>query len=451
MCNAKLPERASIEYLKKLAKDRLHELRSSDPRAKLATALLTVARDHGFSSWRALKVEVELSQSRNVAGFFEACGKGNVDALRGLLANDPGLVRVSDPEARHRGWTGLHIAARQGQINAVRLLLEHGADPNAREAGDNTYALHWAAAQGHIEIVRALLDAGGDVHGTGDVHELDVIGWATFYHAPGGAPGDRSDVVALLLERGARHHIFSAITVGGLDLIQKLVEQNPEALDRRMSRFEQKQTPLHFAMNRGRYDIMDLLIDLGADLEAEDGNGHTALAAAMLKGDRTAMSSLHAAGAEQPKAPESSSFLLRIEEMARSIRHSAPMIRVPDVAATLDWYKSIGFKEAGRNEDDGFVNWGMLSLGKADLMLTTDGNLGLHDVSLWFYTDQVDRLYELLKSRQLEAAQATLLGRAIEFPQIEFVQHTYDPFYGGREFGIRDLNGYALYFRQPPE
>jgi len=42
--NSKLPERASLEYLKKQAKDRLAELRHADPQAKLATALLDVAR-----------------------------------------------------------------------------------------------------------------------------------------------------------------------------------------------------------------------------------------------------------------------------------------------------------------------------------------------------------------------------------------------------------------------
>ena len=64
MSNSQLPERASLEYLKKLAKDRLHELRQTDPHAKLAAALLAVARDHGFSSWRALKAEIEQRQTR---------------------------------------------------------------------------------------------------------------------------------------------------------------------------------------------------------------------------------------------------------------------------------------------------------------------------------------------------------------------------------------------------
>ena len=118
----------------------------------------------------------------------------------------------------------------------------------------------------------------------------------------------RRDLVSLLLERGARHHIFSAMSVGDLDLIRSVVEQNPEALDRRMSRFEHGQTPLHFAMDRKRYDILDLLIELGADLEAEDMSGQTALAVAMLRGDREAMSRLHAAGAKPPKPIAPSGF-----------------------------------------------------------------------------------------------------------------------------------------------
>ena len=455
MPKSQLPERASLEYLKKLAKERLQGLRRTDPGAQLATALLTVAQEHGFSSWRALKAEIDARRHTGIATFFEACTAGDGGAVRGMLEGDRRLVRLADPRAHHQGWTGLHAAAKGGHVDVVRLLLEQGADPNAREAGDNTYPLHWAAAGGHLDVVRALLDAGGDVQGRGDVHQLDVIGWATVFRTPGADAASvdptRQAVIGLLVEHGATHHIFSALSLGDLPLIQDMVEQNPEALDRRLSRFEQGQTPLHFAINRQRYDILDLLIALGADLEAEDGRGQTALAAAMLRGDREAASRLHAAGATPPPARTAASIRASMEALADSVRKGVPMIYVPDVVRALDWYASIGFTEVARYDDDGLVNFGMLSFGNAELMLNMHGRDGSHDASVWFYTDQVDRLYQQLKLRQLDAASASLAGEPDDRQAIVFEQDIEDMFYGARQFSIRDLNGYELYFIQPLE
>lgn len=86
------------------------------------------------------------------------------------------------------------------------------------------------------------------------------------------------------------------------------------------------------------------------------------------------------------------------------------MIYVPDVRLALTWYTSIGFKEIARYEDDGLVNFGKVSFGKAALMLNMHGQRGPQGASLWFYTDQVDALYQLLKSRQMAAAEAALVG-----------------------------------------
>src|SRR5262249_31390401 len=158
-----------IEYLKKTAKERLRELRQSDPHAKLSAAQLAVAQEHGFSSWRALKAEIDQGDANDANAISEACAKGAAETVGELLRKIPELVRSPNKQ----GWTGLHRAAQQGHTEVVRLLLEHGAGPNAREPGDHTYPLHWAAAHGHIEIVRALLDAGADVHGAGDDHALD--------------------------------------------------------------------------------------------------------------------------------------------------------------------------------------------------------------------------------------------------------------------------------------
>lgn len=450
MPSSKLPERASLEYLKRLAKDRLQELRRADPGAKLATALLAVAQDHGFTSWRALKAEVDSRQVEEIARFFDACANGDVELLRTLLAREPSLARAGNPRARHQGWTGLHAAARAGHLDAVRLLIEYRADPNAREAGDNTYPLHWAAAQGHLDIVRALVESGADVHGLGDVHELDVIGWATFFRDDLSEPmtASRRDVVSFLIDKGARHHIFSAMSVGDVTLVREVVELNPESLDRRMSRFEGGQTPLHFALRGQRHDMLDLLVELGADVEAEDLSGRTALAVAMLRGDREAARRLTAAGAKPPDMPAPSSLRVSMAGLAGSVKKNVPMIYVADVASALDWYISIGFREIARYADDGVVNFGMVAFGDAELMLNLHGRTGAHDASVWFYTDRIDDLYQLLKSSQLAAARAALAGEAGGHQGIDFMQDIEDMFYGARQFCIRDPNGYQLYFIQ---
>jgi hypothetical protein len=358
---------------------------------------------------------------------------------------------MMDPQATPTGWTELHSAAQAGRLADVRRLLEQGADPNAREGGDNTYPLHWAAAGSHVEIARALLDAGGDVHGVGDVHMMDVIGWATFYHAHDEPPNELSararELVALLVVRGARHHIFSAMSVGDLDLIRRVVAADPAALARRMSKFEHGLTPIHFAISRKRYDIVDLLVALGADLEARNLHDQTALETAMLRGDREAMQRLRAAGARVPEAGDPAALRDEVSGLAGSTRKIVPMILVPDVAAALRWYLSIGFKELASFGEDGVLNFAMVSFGSAEVMLNMHGRPGRHDVSLWFYTERIDYLYRLLKARQFAAARAALDGGRYE-SAVEFVEDLYEPFYGGREFGIRDLNGYELFFMQ---
>jgi ankyrin repeat protein len=55
----------------------------------------------------------------------------------------------------------LLIAATNGHIAMVRLLLEHGADPNLRNY-DGVTALHNAVYENQLDIVALLLEAGAD-------------------------------------------------------------------------------------------------------------------------------------------------------------------------------------------------------------------------------------------------------------------------------------------------
>lgn len=60
-----------------------------------------------------------------------ACYAGRLNAARFLVAADRSIVNAVTNQAR---FTPLHLAAQQGHSDIVYLLLEHGADPNARNA-----------------------------------------------------------------------------------------------------------------------------------------------------------------------------------------------------------------------------------------------------------------------------------------------------------------------------
>ncbi|MBW3552290.1 MAG: ankyrin repeat domain-containing protein [Gemmatimonadetes bacterium] len=454
MAHHELPARPSLEYLKKLAKDRLRELRGTDPDAKLADAQLAVAREHGFSSWRALKAEVERRGASSRDAFLAACTAGDLDALRERLGGQPELANARNGQ----GATALHLAL--AHPDAVRLLLEHGADPNARDTGDNALPLHFAASGAPIETVEALLDAGSDVHGAGDAHALDVIGWAACFGEP------RRDVVALLLARGARHHVFSAVALGDQAALRRLVADDESALRRRLARTEQEQTALHYCVappdglvgglfrTGEHYRTLELLIELGAKLEARDAKGRTPLAVAMLRGDREAMSILHRAGAREPDPAVAMTSSASMVSLAKSVVGLVPMIAIPDIDAAVAWYRAVGFELTGCNGEEGNLDWAEVALGEARLMFALSGDAwrpGTTGLSLWLYTSRIDDLYGHLKRRQLDRSRALLADVDPELAEIRFRTDLYTTHYGMREFAIEDPNGVLLTFTQPAE
>jgi ankyrin repeat protein len=283
-----LPESPSLDWLKMEAKRRLAELRKTQSDAQLSDAQLSVAREYGFSSWRALKAHID---SLTIDGQLVAAARaGNVKTLRALLETYPDRVQARSGEY---GWTLLHIAARHGQLAAVNELIERGANVNAREEGDNTYPMHWAAAAGHLDVVRRLADAGGDVVGRGDDHALEVIGWASGWD--GSDDAAHRAVVDFLVSRGAKHHAFSAIALDLGDELQRVIAENPSALNSRLSRNENNQTPLQFAVRHGRARMVALLLELGADPLAVDGWGMPVAAYATSTDiDRPVMEAIHA-------------------------------------------------------------------------------------------------------------------------------------------------------------
>lgn len=88
---------------------------------------------------------------------FALARAGHAHRLRALLEHDRARARAENPD----GETPLHHAAKHGEVEAIRVLLAFGADPNAKTPIGAT-PLHMARAFGEEAAAKALLDAGAD-------------------------------------------------------------------------------------------------------------------------------------------------------------------------------------------------------------------------------------------------------------------------------------------------
>ena len=108
----------------------------------------------------------ELLARRPELNVFEAAALGRTQRLRELLDEDPGLPNAFGED----GFQALGLACFFGHVDAARLLLDRGADPNtlARNEHIQSNALHAAAASENkgpdirYELCLLLLDHGAD-------------------------------------------------------------------------------------------------------------------------------------------------------------------------------------------------------------------------------------------------------------------------------------------------
>jgi ankyrin repeat protein len=358
-----LPANPNFDWLKKAAKKRLAELRANKPDAKLHEAQRFVANDYGFKSWRTLKAHLDAIHAvpREHDRIFAAARAGDVEVIRRafalgfdpatcdadgrtvhqiakdlrheaieLLARDVQGGRSARPEQEVRaiqdiisaaqagdvsalgacldahpelidalggsGYakaTALHLATLRNQHAAMGFLIERGADLNCREFPDNAAPLHFAAAHGDLETLRLLVEAGADVDGKGDDYAVGVLGWATCFKQV------REDVATYLLDHGATHNLWTAIALDRPHELRAMIARDPLLLAARMSRNQHRRTPLHHAAAKNRPRMVQLLLELGADPNATDATGVTALTtASQEQADQTITSALLAAGAK---------------------------------------------------------------------------------------------------------------------------------------------------------
>jgi ankyrin repeat protein len=252
--------------------------RSATPESE--TRFYDAIRNNDLKSIRALLegVDVDARDGRGSTPLMLAAAIGSIEAMTLLLdagadanaRNDFGatpLIRAAGDPAKSRiliergaglneqskqGRTPLMMAARRdGNSDLVRLMLAKGADPKANDGRGNT-ALMMAAQMGDVETLRLLTAEGADVNAANE-QGATPLGNAVC--------SNRVEAVKFLLSKGARAN--SAIVSFGT------VRHGPIAIG--------NLTPLMAASPYGSAELIGELIKAGADVNTKDVRGMTPL------------------------------------------------------------------------------------------------------------------------------------------------------------------------------
>jgi ankyrin repeat protein len=376
---------------------------------------------------------------------------GDTEQVRALLEAG------ADPNAERRSYSPLMFAAGNGHVEMTRLLLARGAAVDHRDHNGDR-ALLWAAERGHVETVRMLLAAGAAVQSDDDPYQRTPLMRAAGYA--------RVEVVRVLLAAGAdarrRDHtddtaLHQAATSGNPEIITMLLAAggDPDIGDRILRR-----RPIHLAATYGRIEAVRLLAATGAALNARDHEGRTALWTAASRGHAAVVELLLVAGADDDARDDKdvSPFLAALEkgesiawlmvELTRDIdRGFAAAIwsgyadlarrlaeRGADVNA-LDQYARPAVAGAARHRGTDMLAWFIAN----GVDLGRHGTAALHHAAASGRTDLVGLLLDSnVPVDARDDAGATALLRAVGRGQVEVVALLLAR---GAERNPRDWNG----------
>jgi ankyrin repeat protein len=182
---------------------------------------------------------------------------------------------------RDRGDTALMKACEQGKLPIAQYLLSQGASVHIRDKGGYS-ALFYAARGGEYEIVSLLLKKGLPISDRGKYKDSAYV-----FSIKGNR---RSDIIRLLLKHGANPKITNhsgynllllAASDGDTGLIRELLKRG---LPVDMTSKKRKTTPLIAACEKGHYQAAVVLLEAGANVNAQDFIKETPLIKATEKG-----------------------------------------------------------------------------------------------------------------------------------------------------------------------
>lgn len=205
----------------------------------LATATIPSPQSEGLDA----KTEQRDAQNQTyfandlIALMSSCCQQGNYALVKNLLQANASLANIPD----NSNVPPLHWAALNNRWHICKLLISLGADIKAINPNDGSTALHWAASKGHSAICSLLLDNGSEILA------FDSAGYTSAHIA---SQKGHALVVALLME------------------------WNIECLDVRDAF---NRTPLLWASYKGHSATVQMLLNMGANVNAVDTGRATAL------------------------------------------------------------------------------------------------------------------------------------------------------------------------------
>lgn len=208
-------------------------------------------------------------------GLFSAVQFGYMKTVETLLEKNPSLLDQSTVYDRH---SALHIAAANGQIEILTLLLDRGMSPNVLNRHKQTPVM-LAAMHGKISCVQKLLQAGANILVFDSVHGRTCLHYAAYY-------GHFDCLKAIL---SAAHSSHVAVSWGFARFVN--IRDGKGA------------TPLHLAARQRRPECVHILLDNGALVCASTGGygfpGSTPLHLAARGGSLDCIRELLAWGADR--------------------------------------------------------------------------------------------------------------------------------------------------------
>jgi TonB family protein len=217
-----------------------------------------------------------LHKSRDVFGntaLHYAAAFGRTKILGELIAQGADINATNES-----GMTPLMVATCTAHLDAVSLLLQNGAKTKYRD-GEKRTVLHYAAYCGHTAIMAALLE------NTKDVNKKDASSQMPVHYA---INANHDDIVGLLADHNAKvntdkenlqNSLVANIAGGNYNTVSFLLDQKAEADGETLGT-----TPLVMAAGASDVEMVDLLIERGADVNKGNNSQVTPLLSACLTG-----------------------------------------------------------------------------------------------------------------------------------------------------------------------